>query len=96
MSYYYNPVVGGWVFNRGYRTVSQSLVAVEKSPGVGLAFRELYNRGLGRGPTTRDSLLLQASPMAAKIYGIAQGLGHDHPKAMEYVRRGLDYLGRFA
>lgn len=84
--------VGGWTINRGYRTVSQTLVDVDRSPGVGVALRELYNRGLGKPRTTRDTLLLQASPEAAKIYNYAKQLGHDHPRAMELVRQGLSRL----
>lgn len=52
--------VSGWGYNRPYRTLADHLVAIEKSPGVGLGLREIYNRGLGKGKTTRDSIIQRA------------------------------------
>jgi hypothetical protein len=40
--------VSGWLYNRPYRGTVDTLMSSQKSPGVGLAARELYNRGLGR------------------------------------------------
>ncbi len=82
----------GWFWNPGYRTTSQYLTSVERSPGIGVAARELYNRGLGRPRTTRQSILVEASPVAARIYRLAKSLGADHPTAQRYVSEGLDFL----
>ncbi len=51
-----NPFVAGWAYNRPHRSYADAVANVDKSPGVMLAARELYNRGLGRGPTTKTDL----------------------------------------
>lgn len=38
--------VGGWLYNRGYRSPAEATLS--RFPGVGLAARGLYGRGLGR------------------------------------------------
>lgn len=55
-----DPNVSGWVWNRRYRTTPQAIVQSQKSPGLGLAARELYNRGMGR-PATDLSQLASAA-----------------------------------
>ncbi len=44
-----DTAIGGWLYNHPFRGTVEAIFASDKSPGVGLAARELYNRGLGRG-----------------------------------------------
>ncbi len=88
--------VSGWFYNRGYRTPSQYLVEIQKSPGVGFSFRELYSLGNGNQPTSKESLLLQASPQLSKLYDKAKQLGHDHPKALSLAKTAYDKIRALA
>lgn len=57
---YSDDEVSGWRLNRGYRTVSQHLLQSQHSPGIGIAAREIYNRGLGRPATSLTQLAREA------------------------------------
>lgn len=48
--------VAGWLYNKPYRGVIEA-------PGVGLALREMYNRGEGREPTTFVDVLREVFPL---------------------------------
>lgn len=61
----------GWFYNRGYRSPTQYMMEIQKSPGTGLTFRELYSLGNGNSATTRDGLVLSAlrgHPTLSKVY----------------------------
>jgi hypothetical protein len=55
-----DETVQGWLWNRGYRDSSTMLAQMQKSPGLGMAAREVYNRGLGRPAINLDSLAAAA------------------------------------
>ena len=66
------PWVAGWTFGP-YRSTPDTLVSLDKSPGLGLALREVYNRGLGR-PATTPRAVVQAAANRAGVGPLARYL----------------------
>lgn len=56
----YDDQSAGWTYNRPYRGIPEVLVNLEKSPGVGMGLRELYNRGVGNPFTTKGLIISRA------------------------------------
>lgn len=66
--------VAGWTLNIPYRSTSQHVTQAAKSPGIALAARELYNRGIGQPPTTRNTVVkqgLSGRPILSAAYDLA-------------------------